>query len=65
MLDKTPNKGIGDWLIVGYLGLIGGFLKFGFEWYGLKALMFGWVVISLYALLMWIVIEIADLFKGN
>jgi hypothetical protein len=64
MFDKAPNKGIGDWLIVSYLGVIGGFIKFGIEWYGLKALLFGWVVVSLYALLTWIVSEIADLFKG-
>lgn len=61
-MDK-PNTGIGDYIILMLLALADGFYKFGFEWYGLKALGFGWLVLGAYIILQWILYALIDKFK--
>lgn len=49
------NKGIGDYIILTILGSFWSFGKFGFEWYGMKAILFINVIIIIYAVIVYIV----------
>lgn len=59
----NDNKGIGDYIVIMLLSTIMGFDKFGFEWFGLKVLLFTNLVIIVYAVLIYIVTIIAEKFK--
>jgi hypothetical protein len=60
---NKPNTGIGDYIIIMLLALTDGFYKFGFVWYGFKAICFGWYVLGAYIALQWILYWIIDNFK--
>ncbi len=58
------NKGIGDYIILALLGTVIGFQKFGFDWFGLKAILFTNLIIICYAVILYIVMTIIEKFKG-
>ena len=62
--NDEPNKGLGDHLGFLYVGLILGFVKFGFDWYGLKAWLFSLAFLGGYAAIKAIVFTLLDKFKG-
>lgn len=53
MSDK--NKGIGDYIILTILGSVWSFDKFGFAWYGLKAILAINLIIVIYAVAVYII----------
>ncbi len=54
-MDNTPNKGIGDYAIITILGAIAGFHKYGFDWFGFKAVLYCNGAVILYAILVYLV----------
>lgn len=59
------NKGIGDYIVLVLLGAIMGFKEYGFEWYGLKVLLFVNLVVCLYSLIVCLIEIIVEKFDNK
>jgi hypothetical protein len=62
-MDNEPNKGIGQYIIVAILAFVDGCFKFGFEWYGLKAILFAMGISMIFGIGAIILEVIIDKFK--
>ena len=58
-----PNKGLGQYLIVFFLALIEGCYRYGFGWFGLKAILFTLAVFCIFAIGAYILEIIIEKFK--
>ena len=59
----NDSKGIGDYILIIVLSAINGFYMFGFEWFGLKAILYVNLILVVYAVSVYLAVIIIEKFS--